>query len=153
MNGYFYNSTQHRSTFLWQTVFLISLIGILNSCGTDPEKSKAFRNEKHQRLEAEKKLSESNATLEQRNKFLNSAITTTNYIWIFRHEAAFNTEQAAEECKSVGFELPSDDMLREAEGNPTLKQHMLWVNGDKLVYSTNVSSKSWKVVLMCAKKR
>lgn len=90
--------------------FIMVLVMTLNACGADPT-DKKFRDEKDQRIEAQRNLSDSEDIIEILKHLISSTAESATMQWIYLPNqltlAASTKAKAAAICEGTGFALPT----------------------------------------------
>ncbi len=139
------------------SVIFAGLIGImLSSCG--PSDYDEYRSEKEKRVITQNQLEISQHAAGIYKAALSGVKTTQNYLWIPLVDPDSNPNEndrydvSKKTCQSFGFELPTADMVAEAETNPGLRQMMYSESGARVFVAADQEIPAIVLLTLCAKK-
>jgi hypothetical protein len=96
---------------------------MVSSCGGKYDTGKKFHDEKDKRFEAEKQLNLAQSESDELRTFLKNVTPTENYLWTWRqNQKGLKYPEAEKNCKSIGFDFPSEKELAEGESAENIKK-------------------------------
>lgn len=107
---------------MFKVTIVTFALTFLAGCGTSLDTGKKFREEKDQRIDTQKDLFATQERLRETKELLSNVTSTKSFLWAWRSNSyGISFDEARLVCQDVGYDLPTEDMLVEADKDDRIK--------------------------------